>query len=86
MVAQQSRFQPGSRLRVTQQIPRQSFGGGTATTTIEGELLRYYQSKTGSWFAHSKDDKLWLERLELRKDSGEIVTINLDQYSHIDVI
>ena len=86
ILAAPQRFQPGQRLRVTQQIPRQSFGGGTATTTIEGELLRYYQSKTGSWFAHSKDDKLWLERLEIRKDNGEIVTINLDQYSHIDVI
>lgn len=86
MIASQSRFQPGSRLRVTQQIPRQSFGGGPVTTTIEGELLRCFQSKTGSWFAHSKDDKLWLDRLEIRKDSGEIVTLNLDQYSHVDVI
>jgi len=86
MLAAFQRFQPGQRVRVTQQIPRQSFGGGTMTTTIEGEVLRFYQGKTGSWFAHSKDDKLWLDRLEMKKDSGEIVTINLDQYSHIDVV
>ena len=86
MLAAQPKIQPGQRLRVTQQIPRQQFGGGTMTTTIEGELIRYFQSKTGSWFAHSKDDKLWLDRLRLRKDDGELTTLNLDDYSHIEIL
>lgn len=86
MVESQSRYQPGTRVRVTQQIPRQEFGGGPLTTTIEGELVRYVQAKTGSWFAHSKDHKLWLERLEIKKDDGELVMVNLDQYSLVDVI
>jgi hypothetical protein len=76
-------YMPGQRLRVTQQVPRQS---GTMTTTIEGTMVGARQSKTGSWFAHSKDHKLWLDRLELRKDNGEVVVVNLDQWSRVEVL
>lgn len=76
-----SNYQPGTRVRVTQQIP---FAKGITTTTIEGTILRFGQQKTGSWFAHAKDDKLWLDRLELKKNDGELVVINLDQYSRVE--
>lgn len=80
---QQIRFEPGMRVRVTQQVPRLS---GALTTTVEGTVLRFGQQKTGSWFAHSKDDRLWLDRLELRMDDGELVTLNLDQYSNVELV
>lgn len=73
----------GSRVRVTQQIRK---GAGTAATSVEGVILRLGQQKTGSWFAHGRDKKLWLDRIELRKDDGELVTINLDQYSRVDAL
>jgi hypothetical protein len=76
-------FQPGQRVRVTQQIPRSV---GALTTAIEGVVTSYTQDKTGSWFAHAKDHKLWLDRLEVRKDNGELVTFNLDQYSRVEVL
>ena len=76
-------YQPGMRVRVTQQIP---FGKQTTTTSVEGEIVRFGQQKTGSWFAHAKDDKLWLDRLELKKDDGEIVVVNLDQYSRVETL
>jgi hypothetical protein len=76
-------YRVGSRVRVTQQIP---FAKKALSTTIEGVIQRFGQQKTGSWFAHSKDDKLWLDRLELRKDDGEIVYVNLDQYSVIEQV
>ncbi len=79
----QTTIQPGQRVRVTQQVPRQS---GTMAITIEGTVVRMGQGKTGSWFAHSKDHKLWLDRLELRKDDGEMVVCNLDQYSSVQVV
>jgi len=71
------------RVRVTQQIarPRQP-----QVTRVEGVIVSYDQSKTGSWFAHAKDDRLWLERLTLRKDDGEIVVCNLDRYSRVELI
>ncbi|MFM9994889.1 MAG: hypothetical protein ACKVU4_03705 [Phycisphaerales bacterium] len=76
-------YSPGQRVRVTQQMPRLS---GSLVSTVEGTLIRAGQQKTGSWFAHSKGDKLWLDRLELRKDDGELVTLNLDQYSNVEVL
>ena len=78
-----SDYRPGVRVRVTQQIP---FGTLASNSTVEGVIVRYGQQKTGSWFAHGRDDKLWLDRLELRKDDGEIVVVNLDQFSRVETI
>ncbi|MEM7229825.1 MAG: hypothetical protein AAF432_13520 [Planctomycetota bacterium] len=74
---------PGSRVRVTQQMPHRD---QTWVTTAEGVITRFQQTKTGSWFAHAKDDQLWLDRLELRLDDGEIVVFNLDQYSRVETV
>jgi len=79
-------YKPGTRVKVTQQVPRQEFGGGPMVTTVEGTVVSFQQEKTGSWYAHSRDHKLWMDRLELRKDDGEIVHLNLDQYSAVDVV
>ena len=68
----------GSRVRVTQQTPLRD---RTWSTEVVGEVVRFRQAKTGSWFAHGRDDRLWLDRLELRLDDGELVVLNLDQYS-----
>lgn len=72
---------PGSRVKVTQQLPNREKAW---TNSVEGKITRYQQAKTGSWFAHAKDDQLWLDRLELRLDDGEIVVLNLDRYSVIE--
>jgi hypothetical protein len=74
---------PGTRVRVTQQMPQ---AGQVWTETTEGVITRARQAKTGSWFAHSKDDRLWLDRLELRLDDGELTVLNLDRYSVVDVV
>jgi hypothetical protein len=74
-------LKPGDRVVVVQQIPQRD---DVWTNRVEGEILRLEQKKTGSWFAHSRDDRLWLDRLVLRKDDGEIVVVNLDAYSRIE--
>ncbi|MDA0214470.1 MAG: hypothetical protein O2875_03815, partial [Planctomycetota bacterium] len=56
-------IQPGTRVKVTQQLPTPD---GAWTTSIQGTVQRWRQASTGSWFAHSKDDRLWLDRLEMR--------------------
>ncbi len=83
MALETRHYQTGKRVRVTQQIARPRKPG---TASVEGVIVGYEQSKTGSWFAHSKDDKLWLERLRLRKDDGEVVVVNLDPYSHVELL
>ncbi len=77
----QQAYKTGARVRVTQQVPRPV---GAIRTSIEGTVVRYEQSKTGSWYAHAKDDRLWLDRLILKRDDGEIVHLNLDQHSQVE--
>jgi len=81
MVLQATLPPPGARVRVTQQLPRRDVSW---TNSVEGVITRFQQAQTGSWFAHAKDDRLWLDRLELRLDDGELVILNLDQYTVIE--
>jgi hypothetical protein len=73
---------PGVKVKVTQQIAARNYA---LTSDVSGTVVRFEQKTTGSWFAHSKNDKLWLDRLTLRKDDGELITLNLDDYSHVVV-
>lgn len=72
----------GTKVKVTQQIAARNYA---LTSDIRGTIVEYEQKTTGSWYAHSKNDKLWLDRLTLRKDDGELITLNLDEYSHVVV-
>lgn len=74
---------PGTRVRVTQQIAARHY---TLPTVVTGTVVRYEQRPTGSWYAHSKNDKLWLDRLVLRKDDGELITLNLDEFTRIELV
>jgi hypothetical protein len=74
---------PGTKVKVTQQIAARDY---TWTSDVVGTVLGYEQKQTGSWYAHSKNDKLWLDRLSLRKEDGELITLNLDDYSHVEVL
>lgn len=71
----------GMKVKVTQQIAARNH---TWTTEVRGTVLEYSQKETGSWYAHSKDDRLWLDRLKLQKEDGELMTLNLDEYTKID--
>ena len=81
MAVSNSQFEIGSRVRVTQQTPLRD---RTWTEKVEGMVVRYRQAETGSWFAHARSDRFWLDRLELRLDDGELVVLNLDQFSVIE--
>jgi len=76
-------FKPGQKVAIVQQIAQRD---ETWTIRVEGTVVSAEQKKTGSWFAHSKDDRLWLDRLTLRKDDGEIVVCNLDPYSRVELL
>ena len=74
---------PGTRVRIIQQIPQTD---RVWTTVIEGTVLSLKQVKTDAWFAHGKNHKFWLDRLEIRTDDGEIFDCNLDAYSRVEVV
>ena len=71
------------RVRIVQTI---TFGSRQTVAEVTGEVLRVGQQKTGSWFAHSKDDKLWLDRVELRKHDGELVKVNVDARTIVEIL
>ncbi len=73
----------GQRIRVRQEIARRE---GAWETVVEGEVLSIQPEKTGSWYAHSKDDQFWLLRIRLRKPDGEITTLNVDQYTNVEAL
>lgn len=76
-------FAPGTRVRVTSQAPRQN---GAFLCAVEGVVVSQQQKPTGSWFAHGKNDKLWLDRLTVRKDDGELVVCNLDGLACVETL
>lgn len=73
-------IRPGDRVRIVQQIAARHY---SLSTPIEGVVVRIEQKPTGSWFAHGAKDKLWLDRIVIRKDDGEITTLNLDEYTAV---
>lgn len=74
---------PGTRVKVIQQIAARHYAW---PRQVIGTVVEFQQKPTGSWFAHAKDDRLWLDRLVLRKDDGEITTLNLDDYTAIEFL
>jgi hypothetical protein len=73
---------PGTQVRVIQQIAARDH---SFSSEIRGTVVDFSQQETGSWYAHGKDDKLWLDRLTLRKADGELITLNLDKYSVVEL-
>ncbi len=76
-------IKPGQRIRVFQEIDRRE---GNWVHDLVGTVLAVRPEKTGSWHAHGKNDKLWLNRIRLRKEDGEITTIVVDQHTRLDVL
>lgn len=74
---------PGQRIRVFQEIDRRE---GTWRRHVVGKVLRVAPEKTGSWYAHGKDTKLWLYRVHLEKDDGEQTSLVVDQHTRFEVL
>lgn len=76
------KLKPGTKVKVTQQIGARNYA---MSSEIRGTIVNFMQKPTGSWYAHSKNDKLWLDRLTLRKSDGELITLNLDEFSRVEI-
>ena len=76
-------IRPGQRVRVHKRIERRE---GDWELTVEGVVERYGPDWTGSWFAHGKNDKLWLNRILLRKDDGELSDLVVDRFTRVELL
>lgn len=76
-------LQPSQKVRVRQRIRTR---GGPWDTEVEGTVVSCAPQPTGSWFAHGKQDRLWLQRLRLRRSDGEMIDLVLDGDSSVTVL
>ncbi len=76
----QELFPVGTPVRVIQTTKRR-------VDSYEAESVGLVQAwedrPTGSWYAHGKNDKLWLKRLKLKKADGEITLLVIDDTTTI---
>ena len=77
------KLDPGVRVCITQAIVGRE---KTWTTRVEGTVISCKSEPTGSWYAHGKNGKLWLQRVQLRKDDGEITTLVIGPHSKVQVL
>ena len=77
------RLKPSQKVRVVQSIDTRE---GVWRTEVEGKVISVACRPTGSWFAHGKDDKLWLPRLRIEKEDGELVDLVLDGESVVTIL
>lgn len=73
-------FPPGTPVRVRQVTYRRD---REVVAETVGVVEEWDERPTGSWYAHGKNDKLWLRRLKLRKVDGELVLLVVDKGTHI---
>ncbi len=76
----EDRFPVGTPVCVKQIVDRRN---GPVEAEIVGVIEGWEDKATGSWFAHGKHDRLWLKRLRLRKEDGEITLLVIDDSTHI---
>jgi hypothetical protein len=76
-------LQPGQRVRITQTIDRRERDW---QATVEGVIQAVELQKTGSWYAHAKDDKFWLRRIRLLKSDGEVSVIAGDARTQVELL
>ena len=76
----ESHFPPGTRVRVRHMIDHRSDPIGAEVT---GVVEAWEQLPTGSWYAHGRGGKLWLSRLQLRKEDGELTLLVIDESTTI---
>lgn len=74
---------PSRRIRVTQTIEgrEQSW-----QSQIEGTVVEAKSRPTGSWYAHGKNDKLWLNRIRLKRDDGELVDLVINGKTKVEFL
>jgi hypothetical protein len=76
-------LQPAQRVRVTQNIRTRD---GVWSLPVEGRVVSCEPRPTGSWFAHGKNDRLWLQRLRIEKADGEFIDLILDDGSEVVIL
>jgi hypothetical protein len=76
-------IEPGDRIRVTERIVGHD---QTWLTDVEGEVVSVRPEPTGAWYAHARHAHLWLPRIVLRKDDGELSSLIVDPNAQVETL
>lgn len=76
----ESQFPPGTPVCVKETVDRR---GQSYEAQVVGVVEAWEELPTGSWYAHGKDNRLWLKRLKLRKVDGEVTLLVIDDRTEI---
>jgi len=76
----ESNFPVGTPVRIVRTVlQRDESYESEAVGLVEG----WMDEPTGSWYAHGKNDRYWLQRLKLRKADGELTVLVIDDATRI---
>ncbi len=73
-------LQPGDRLKVNHQI---TVGNKQWNAVTEGEVVRTERRRHGLHFRRNPDDKVYSDLIVLRRPSGELTTVTVDEYTEL---
>lgn len=76
----EAQFPSGTPVCITATTQRR---GRPIEARVIGVIESWDQLPTGSWFVHGRDDKLWLDRVRLRKVDSEITLLVIDDATSI---
>jgi len=76
----EDQFPPGTPVCITSLTHRRD---RSIEARVVGVIESWDRLATGSWFAREKDDRLWLDRVRLRKVDGEITLLVIDDATSI---
>jgi hypothetical protein len=71
---------PGDRVEIMHQV---KVGQKIWDTQTVGTVVRKDRRRHGLHFARNRDDKVWSDILVLTRESGELTTVTIDEYTRI---
>jgi hypothetical protein len=71
-------LEPGDRVELQHEV---KVGFRTWQTTTVGTVVSKGRRRHGLHFRRNHDDKVFSDQIVLRRDSGELTTVTLDEFS-----
>lgn len=75
-----SKLQPGDKIELKHEV---KVGFRTWTTTTVGTVVRVDRRRHSLHYNRNFDDKVFSDIIVLKRDSGELTTVTLDEFSEL---
>jgi hypothetical protein len=73
----------GDRIKVTQEV---RVGSRRWRTTTTGTVVKTERLRSGLHFNRAADDPVYSDTILLKRDDGELTTVNLDEQTQLEVL